>query len=462
MYHYFYIEAIDKAKIKGTIAYITPNTFLTLGSKLVLRKRLQGNRLIEIVNVGYVFDSAFVDTTIVVMNKEPLGNLNYSFKYKNAINSFKKPETYSAKIELYRASLNNIFFTPNSTNLSIYHRLNPHLNKLYKTYWELIEDTKSRQKNISVLNNYCDNLNETDLTFLGLITEGAQGLVTGNNSKYLAIICNSEEEELKILRLLVNKLLIEGVLIEHDVNLRNKNIFYELAEKLKKDTGKPSLFGKFFLYKTVRYTDVIDFESLSLEEQLNGCEREVWVNYNRGNENGYKWYVPHVECIKWHKATVKELREATVTNSRWQGANYYNTSGFGWVDYFTNDLKGFFIEPCPYSKNVVKMHSVSRISDKYILALLNSKFGTYYIKNFITTTHTLQINDGKLFPIITDETYKKELEDLVDKVLTLKSSNETSSIKNIEKKINSIVYKIYNLTLEETRVVDSEYLYIEK
>ncbi len=143
------------------------------------------------------------------------------------------------------------------------------------------------------------------------------------------------------------------------------------------------------------------FSDLTPTEQSQGINGEdIWVFYSRGNDEGYRWNVPFVEAIAWSETNVKELKEGLVTNSRWQGSDYYSETGFGWVDYFTNQLKAFFVEEGPYSKNVVKFHSKSNLSDLFFTSIINSKFATYYVKNFITNTHTLQINDGKMIPIV--------------------------------------------------------------
>ncbi len=156
------------------------------------------------------------------------------------------------------------------------------------------------------------------------------------------------------------------------------------------------------------------------------------------------------------------MKEGTITNSRWQGAEYFNTTGFAWVDYFTDKIKAFFVEEGVYSKNVVKLHSISNlISDKYIVALLNSTFISYYIKQFITSTHTLQINDGRLIPIRIPSTENiKDIENIVDNILLIVKDDDYLSnlqkqkkVKMLEGEIDQFVYKFYDLTPEEIEIV---------
>ena len=111
------------------------------------------------------------------------------------------------------------------------------------------------------------------------------------------------------------------------------------------------------------------------------------------------------------------------------------------------------------------MHSISRlISDKFIVALLNSTFISYYIKEFITSTHTLQINDGRLIPIkIPSQDSLRNIEMIVDQILSLTQSdnylqNQTkqANVKEYEKEIDQMVYTLYGLTPDEIKTVEGE------
>jgi len=396
MYHYFFKKGIDFLKLNGIITYITPNTFLTLISKQRLRKLFLSNQLREIFLVGYVFDSAYVDTAITTIVKG--SKHQYLFKFKEAKDSFEKPTLNEDYIEIYINSPDNIFYPPTKTNQIINSKINSQLIDVYQHFKKVTSSQSSLKSNISAIKKYRNDLNVNDISLLGLIAEGAQGLVTGNNSKYLSIICSTTEVEEQIKSLLIEKIIqISGNNLQKHLSTRE---LYELAESIKHKNSNPSIFGKFFLYKTVHQQNVLSLSDLSENEQLNGSDKdECWIYYSRGNSEGFRWMVPYVEAINWTRNNVKELKEGVKTNSRWQGGEFYNKTGFGWVDYFTNQIKAFFVPQGPYSKNVVKFHSVVDLSDKYLTGLLNSKFTTYYVQNFITNTHTLQINDGKLIPV---------------------------------------------------------------
>ena len=138
------------------------------------------------------------------------------------------------------------------------------------------------------------------------------------------------------------------------------------------------------------------------------------------------------------------------SNSRWQGQLYYPTTGYGWVDYFTDRLKGFSVNIGPYSKNVIKMHSFCPlVSDKYIIALLNSDLIASFVKGLITITHTLQINDGRLIPVVVpSQQQHDDICSVVDRIMAGEDEKECMA------ELNELVREIYMPSFEDDDIVD--------
>jgi len=433
-YVYFIYLSLSIARKGGIVSFITPNTYFTLSSHSDLRKNLLKYSRLELTYTGDCFPGAYVDTVILqlINNKEESGFVTY-------YESLDSSSCYKCDKQLFKTNIMSRFFIPNQQNIYLYNTIQSRLIELY----EKAKKTITRDKSISAdvrretIKKYCDTLLPGSLSFLGLISDGDQGLVTGNNSKYLSQIINdnniANEIESKFISIF-NQVGNHGVSI--DDFKTNSQFYYDEAEELKKQKQKPDLFGKFFLYKVVSPSIVQKYDDLSTQEQKNGTENDCWIEYNRGNSEGLKWNVPSTEAINWRKEYVNELR--TNNNSRWQGELYYSTTGFGWVDYFTETLKAFSVGVGPYSKNVIKMHSFCPlISDKFIIALLNSAFITTYVKNMITMTHTLQINDGRLIPIVipTQEQHD-EITNIVDRIM--ESGNEDLYMEELNKKVEQL------------------------
>ncbi len=86
---------------------------------------------------------------------------------------------------------------------------------------------------------------------------------------------------------------------------------------------------------------------------------------------------------------------------------------------------------------------------------MNSSIINYYIKNFITSTHTLQINDGRLIPIvIPTENQAKVIIALVDQILAAKKADPTADTSGWEREIDTLMYQLYGLTPEEIAIVE--------
>ena len=105
----------------------------------------------------------------------------------------------------------------------------------------------------------------------------------------------------------------------------------------------------------------------------------------------------------------------------------------------------------------MKLHSINpSITDKFVVALLNSKFISYYVKNFITSTHTLQINDGRLIPIkVPQRSELMKFESLVDAIVEKKKLDVDAIVNDFENQIDELVYQLYDLTADEIKVVEN-------
>jgi tRNA1(Val) A37 N6-methylase TrmN6 len=96
---------------------------------------------------------------------------------------------------------------------------------------------------------------------------------------------------------------------------------------------------------------------------------------------------------------------------------------------------------------------------KYLLAILNSKVSEWYF-NQISTTTGMGTNRWKkykieLLPIkIPTEYQVKAIESLVNQILVAKKSDSTADTTALEKEIDQLVYKLYELTEEEIKIVE--------
>jgi hypothetical protein len=104
------------------------------------------------------------------------------------------------------------------------------------------------------------------------------------------------------------------------------------------------------------------------------------------------------------------------------------------------------------------------ISIKYIVAVLNSKLCTYYFSNFLSTD-TLQGSYSSIYPEdirqipIKNINVKKQenIVKIVDQILLAKKSNSKTDTTTLEKEIDLLIYKLYQLTYDEVKIIDPEF-----
>ena len=93
--------------------------------------------------------------------------------------------------------------------------------------------------------------------------------------------------------------------------------------------------------------------------------------------------------------------------------------------------------------------------DWYIVCLLNSKYISEYIEDFINNTQTFQINDARVLPIIIPNSNQlKVLKDIFNKAISIKKSffndeiseqiMETNLI-DLQNKLDKEIFKIYKV-----------------
>jgi hypothetical protein len=144
----------------------------------------------------------------------------------------------------------------------------------------------------------------------------------------------------------------------------------------------------------------------------------------------------------------------TDPRARYQGYSFFFREGFCWSDINTTFLK---CRQKQKSINDVKSMSLYGICDTvpeyYIICIINSRFMSHYVDNFVNNTQTFQINDARQVPIIipTDvqlSQFKKIFENAVN-IKRQQFSSEISvitaeeTLKNIQKKLDNLIDKLY-------------------
>ena len=211
----------------GGFGFIVSDTFFTLESKLRMRRLLQSQTL-DWVGQCDPFD-ATVDAAVFVARKAaPPADTRLLFvqarPLRRADGTKTKPEkklellprpnalawneptttlaggltvrhtvanelrVHDAPLSLYLGAHKEAIFEPRPGTLALYDRFNERVKELVAEWWERIEDSRAFAANLAALKTYHRTLRPGDVTLVGLIAEGGQGMRTANNARFLAYL----------------------------------------------------------------------------------------------------------------------------------------------------------------------------------------------------------------------------------------------------------------------------------
>lgn len=469
-YSHFYFLGFNLLKDNGNISYITSKSFWTTQTKKNLRDLLFNYKIDYIFDTANPFEAAMVDTCIVFANKT-VSNGENTIKFYDGTESLDMPISYTVKQSLYVEAKNKTIFTPTTENLLIYKKYNEKVKSLYNYWWDKISTSANIKKNSHELENYRNNLKPGDIALLGCLTEGGQGLATANNGKYIAVRKDTKWAD-NIIKSRPKKLkeAIEKYNISELYSIKNDTVTYinSLSEKqisilfetLKDKYGR-DIFGQGYLYKIINESQIANIDNLTDEEKNNGIDetKPHYVLYDKGDKDGNRWYLKTPFAISWTKENVHFLK----TNSGKKGLGmpvvrnpqFYFKEGFCWTDINSTFLKSRVKDKGIFDVVSMTLFSQTNIPDWFFVCLINTKFISLYVQNFINNTSHFQINDARQLPIIIpSEEELKNFEHLFYQAYNLKKCHTYNSIDIdcIEQKIEQLVKELYQINIINNRV----------
>ncbi|EAI3611719.1 class I SAM-dependent DNA methyltransferase [Campylobacter coli] len=404
IYTYFYELGFNVLKENGILSFITSNKYTRAGYGEALREFLLKNTyILKYIDLNgiKVFDSATVDTSILCFEKS-----------KSKDNKFK-----------YLALSNEILKTC-AYNIG-----------LYKDFAEFSQNSLSKEsftfsdENTSALKAKIERIGTPLKEWQGLNIY--RGILTGYNE---AFIITTEK--------------------------RNEILANCKDEAEKERTAK-------LIRKMLRGRDIkrYSYEWAGL-----------WViNTHNGykNQNGEKVEainIKHYPSLKKHFDEFYPQLEKRAD----KGLTPYNLRNCAYIEEFEKEK---IVYPCIMAKEpcfsyetsfafaMAPANIITSNSDilKYILAFLNSDFIYLMLRKFYMgggIEGELKTNNLEKLPIpkINSKNQKlaDELINLVDEILKAKEQDKNANTQELENKINSLVYKLYNLTEEEIKIIENK------
>jgi predicted ABC-type ATPase len=212
----------------GIFGFIVSDTFFTLASKLRMRQLLQENRFLYLGQCDPF--EATVDAAIFVAAKGQPGQdhnmvfiqarprkgdqraatrpeedlpdlaMTQGFQWNDGITKIKQPKCavshaihkslrlHSVPAAFYVAAHRQVFFEPRHGTLNLFERFNEPVKRLVDQWWPKIETSHKFADNIEKIKSYHRTLKPGDITLVGLIAEGGQGMRTANNGRFLGYL----------------------------------------------------------------------------------------------------------------------------------------------------------------------------------------------------------------------------------------------------------------------------------
>ena len=406
IYTYFFEQGYKILKSKALLSFITSNKYARAGYGEPLRAFILANtQILHYIDLNglKVFDSATVDTSIITFAKTP-PSLESSFDYLAPTQPSLLDNQHHAQ-PIHQSSLSkDSFIFQNQANQALKAK---------------IESLGTPLKEWDISINY--------------------GIKTGYNEAF--IIDSAKREEIlnnckdKSEKTRTSKL-IKKMLRGRDI----KRYSYEWAE----------LWLIFIPWH---------FPNVENPKTMQENEKDLQTQFPAL----YKHLISHKEKLSARNKDETGIRYEWYCLQRW-GANYhkeFEKEKVVWAEMtnapsFIYDNNSFFINQTCYF--LIHEHN------KYLLGILNSNLIHIYMKSISSN-----LGDGAFrwikqyiekLPIPKIDSTNKALSDeiisLVGQILDSKAKDPTTDTKELESKIDSLVYKLYHLTDDEIRIIEGK------
>lgn len=426
LYQKFIMRGYELTKTNGVVSYITSDTFFTIGSKKSTRNILQNNELTLLIDANNNIFNAAVNPAIFsfIKTKNHCDN-EFLFvdgtetdidKYRLLIDpSIEENDNVNVKTvstKKMKQTIQNVFYYPNEENKKLADNIIIEANDPYEKWKTTIANSSTIEENKNAIKeNHHNKLKSGDITLLGLLTAGGQGLATGNNDEYIAYLDDTPS---------ANK-------------LKEKNgESFEYGVKNEKDY--------YWMSRVIKQESIVQPSDLTDDEKINGIEKESWVPIVKGK--GDRYYSPVTEVINWSKNSKEKIRES----GHIRNEQVYFKEGIFAVGQGTGNVTVRYVNNCiiEHSGNMLIPFD-DRVTTKYLIALLNSKFIDGIINNFINHTVNTQVSDFRKVPvIIPNKNEKEKLELLVDEMISAKQQ-----LKEFDDPAIDVSYDLTNRSVEQ-------------
>jgi len=399
-YGLFIIRALQLLRSRGQFCFIVSDTWRTIGTHKLLRKRLlEGTTVAHVIDLPSWIFNATVNTCILTLSKQPAPeNQEIIASELRGI----RPGDWKTLTD----NLNEIA-THGSDSQTIEFARYTYPQKLIGTFENLSFFIGSPK--------LYKLMSDESLIRLATISEIKYGIRTGDNARFF--------------------------LQKPEVRGNYKDVTQLLSNVLSN----------------------AELENLTDDEMLNGIsekKKKYIVPLNKGGESNAdekwlpKYYVPTGYYFDWSEKAVSHLKK--IKGMRNPEIHFKKGITFSWTGEYAPTFRIAHLGV--YDQSSSSIQNFQNFSIEELLGILNSKFIKYQIKNFID--HSVNSDIGVISSIALstkDCPERKMISEIVKKIIKNQKNNERYDFSQEEKEIDSLVYKMIGLKKEDILEVETWY-----
>ncbi|MCX7640607.1 MAG: hypothetical protein N2Z23_09245 [Pyrinomonadaceae bacterium] len=192
-----------------------------------------------------------------------------------------------------------------------------------------------------------------------------------------------------------------------------------------------------------------------------------WTNTNRGKEDAERYILKKFSSLMKHLKTYEDkAKKRDDQGDYWwelRHCAYYPEFEKEKVVWKALSLEPSFtiVPPGIFNNDKANLLTSANNDIKYLCALMNSKMFQFYFSLIGIDMgegfeYKIQFVENIPLPPITptNKHIAKHIESLVDKILTAKKQDKTTDTSSLEREIDHLVYKLYDLSEHEIRIIE--------
>ena len=409
IYCLFYEKGLQILKQGGHLCFITSNKWMRAGYGEKLRNFLTRFNPKLLIDLGPgIFANATVDTNIMLIQKSRPGSDREKTNFQLRAVTLTKDNHGEIEIErqLYERGVvldkltHDAWFIGSSAEQQLKEKIE-RLGKPLKDW------------NVNIYRGVLTGLNEAFI------------ITTEKRNEILAN-CKDEDERKR------TEAIIKPILRGRDI----KRYYYEWAGLWVIGTF-PALHLNIEDYPALKKYFLDNFDIRQLEQS---GKKYPELGFDARKKTGNQWFETQDQIAYYPEFEKEKVVYSEIVR---QPQFYF-------------DIKNFYVEATSFlmtGKNV-----------KYICGLLNSNPVTFFFKQWYAGgglgeegyRYKKAFLENLPLPPITpsNQPIVSQIEALVDKILAAKKENPQADTKNLENEIDQLVYKLYNLTPEEIKIIE--------